>query len=376
MDTKAGQTPVALRPHRANGYGLLRLVLASLVIIQHSLYLTGNEEYIFVGLAELGRKANYGDLAVGGFFALSGFLLQASVIRNRPARFLRFRFFRLLPGFWATLVVVALVLAPAIAWQAGTQSTYRILGSDSASTYVAANAALLITQPSIGGVLGTHPYPEALDGSLWTLLPEFMCYMTLLAISVLGRRLRLTGWWPPAGVAGCALLVFWVAEIAVPGGIGLMLSQMASLAAAFFCGSTLAAIHAQRRATPRNTLVVGAALVAALTMGLWLPVGPPLLALFVVFLGAELHKGWPSRVGTRNDLSYGIYLYHFPVIQLIVATGLLGASVAVAILAVAPLALLVTVPLAAASWHLVEAPAQRFARRRKPSHAVVEPSPA
>ena len=91
-------------------------------------------------------------MAVGGFFALSGFLLQTSVIRNNPSRFLRLRFFRLIPGFWATLVVVAFVLAPLIAWQAGTLSSYRILGSDSASTYVAANAALLITQPSIGGV--------------------------------------------------------------------------------------------------------------------------------------------------------------------------------------------------------------------------------
>jgi peptidoglycan/LPS O-acetylase OafA/YrhL len=372
----AGQKPEALRHHRANGYGLLRLVLASLVIIQHSLYLTGNEAYIFVGLVELGRKANYGDLAVGGFFALSGFLLQTSVIRNHPSRFLRLRFFRLLPGFWATLVVVAFVLAPLIAWQAGTLSTYRILGSDSASTYVAANSALLITQPSIGGVLTTHPYPNALDGSLWTLLPEFTCYVTLLAISLVGRRLRLTGWWPPALVACCALLAFWVAELVVPGDIGLMVSQMASLAAAFFCGSTLAATHAQRRSTTRNTVAIGMALAIALTAGLWLPLGPPLLALFVVFLGAELHQGWPSRVGTRRDLSYGIYLYHFPVIQLIVATGMAGASVAAAILAVTPLALLVTVPLAAASWHFVEAPAQRFARRRKPSNAVVEPSPA
>ena len=376
MNTKAGQEPGALRPHRANGYGLLRLVLASLVIIQHSLYLTGNEEYIFVGMVELGRKANYGDLAVGGFFALSGFLLQTSVIRNNPSRFLRLRFFRLIPGFWATLMVVAFVLAPLIAWQAGTQSSYRILGGDSASTYVAANAALLITQPSIGGVLATLPYPRALDGSLWTLLPEFTCYVTLLAISVGGRRLRLAGWWPPALVACSALLVFWMAEVIVPGGIGLMVSQMASLAAAFFCGSILAATHAQRRATTLNTGAIGMALVAVLAVGLWLPLGPPLLALFVVFLGAELHQGWPSRVGTRRDLSYGIYLYHFPVIQLLVATGIAGASVAVAILVVTPLALLVTVPLAAASWHLVEAPAQRFARRRKPAHSVVEPSPA
>jgi peptidoglycan/LPS O-acetylase OafA/YrhL len=147
---------------------------------------------------------------------------------------------------------------------------------------------------------------------------------------------------------------------------------MASLAAAFFCGSTLAATHAQRRANPRTTISAGILLVIVLSTGLWLPLGPPVLAVFVVFLGAVLDSGWPSRVGTQNDLSYGVYLYHFPVIQLLVGLGLASSTVAGNLLVLTPAALLLTVPLAAASWHLVEAPAQRYARRRRPAVAAVQ----
>ncbi len=102
---------------------------------------------------------------------------------------------------------------------------------------------------------------------------------------------------------------------------------------------------------------------------------PPTLAAFVVFLGAAPSRGWPSRVGIAADLSYGVYLYHFPVIQLLIAVGIAGRSVASDIFVLTPLALLITLPLAAASWHLVEAPAQRFARGRgKPAHPTATPA--
>lgn len=359
-----GQAPPALRPHTANSYGLLRLVLASLVIIQHSLYLTGHEEAMFVGIADLGRSASYGDIAVAGFFALSGFLLATSVSRHTPRRFLRLRFHRLMPGFWAALLVVAFVLAPLIGLLAGTINSYAIVGSDSAVSYVVRNIALLITQPTIGGVLSQHPYPLSLDGSFWTLLPEFVCYVALLVVTLVAPRVRLAGWRAPAVVAAGAMMVFWFADLALPGGTGLLLSQLASLAAAFFTGSTLAALSWHLRVGRREVIVSGVATIAMLGLGLWLPFGPPVLAAFVVALGAHLKHGWPSRVGTRADLSYGVYLYHFPVIQLLIAAGVAGATVTTDLLVLGPLALLVTLPIAAASWFLVEAPAQRRGRRK------------
>ena len=357
--------PPPLRRHQPNGYGLLRLVLASLVILQHALALTGNLDHTFVGFGDLVQRASYGELAVGGFFGLSGFLLQTSVERNAPRRFLRLRFFRLFPGFWAMLVVVAFILAPLVAWLASTTSQYQVLGSDSAITYILFNAGLLMVQPSIGGVLSTHPYPYSLNGSPWTLLPEFTCYVAMLCVSLAGLRLRLPRWVTPTIMATGSLIVFWFAPQVIPGEQGRLVSQLASLPATFFIGSLIAVLRLERQATTTSTAVVLAATVGIIGMGLWLPLGPPALAVSVVFTGAIIRTGWASRVGTRSDLSYGIYLYHFPVIQLLIAAGVPTGTPRQDLLILSPFALLLTVPLAAASWHLVESPAQSHARRRR-----------
>ena len=55
----------------------------------------------------------------------------------------------------------------------------------------------------------------------------------------------------------------------------------------------------------------------------------------------------------RHDLSYGLYLWHFPVIQACVAMGLFANTAWLGLTA----ALFATVLLAWASWHLIEAPA-------------------
>lgn len=356
----------ALPVHPANGYGLLRLVMASLVIVQHSLYLTGFGDYAHLGGMELGRRATYGDVAVGGFFVLSGFLLASSVRRHSPTRFLRLRFFRLFPGFWATLFVVAFFFAPLIAWVGDRPGSYSLWGPDSAVGYVVKNAGLLILQPSIGAVLVGNPFPEGLDGSLWTLAPEFLCYLGLLTVTIVGRRLGLRGWIPPAAAATASAVVFVSAAALWGDGLGLTLSALAALGLCFFLGSAVGELGAtsQWLWRWRHVSILGLGLAVALWLGLWLPLGPPLLAGFVISLGACLRSGWPSRVGTRADISYGVYLYHFPVIQAMVAAGLGAATAMGAAVLITPLAWLLTLPFAAGSWYLVEAPAQRWGRRR------------
>lgn len=367
----------AIPPHKRNGYGLLRLVLASTVIVQHSLALTGNEDYVWLGWW---RPTSYGDLAVAGFFGLSGYLLHTSVTRHPPARFLRLRFFRLFPGFWVTLVAVAFAFAPLIALASGDIGAYRLVGPDSAVTYVGFNAGLVIVQHSIGEVAASNPYPLALDGALWSLAPEFLCYLTLLLVVVAGRRLGVTGPLVPAVTAAAAWLVFALAgpvlSPVVGDGRAAALTLLASLATTFFAGAWLAATKRLDGCSAATAAGWAGVLVVVVAAGLWNPLGPLALAATVVAVGAALRTGWPSRVGTRADLSYGVYLYHFPVIQLLVAAGLTGLTVLWAVVWLVPVTLLLTLPVAAASWFGVEAPAQRRGRRKRQPVAVVRPSPS
>ena len=68
-------------------------------------------------------------------------------------------------------------------------------------------------------------------------------------------------------------------------------------------------------------------------------------------LSAQLRK-----IGSRNDLSYGVYIYGFPVQQLLFLTG----ASSLGPLAFAGVACVTVLPFAAMSWLLVERPAMRM----------------
>ena len=97
-------TPLGARlDGRDNALNFLRLVLASAVIVGHAYPLGGHGASRIEGLS---------GLAVDGFFALSGFLIAGSRMRLPMHDFLLRRCLRILPGFWACLVVTAFVFAP------------------------------------------------------------------------------------------------------------------------------------------------------------------------------------------------------------------------------------------------------------------------
>ena len=94
------------------------------------------------------------------------------------------------------------------------------------------------------------------------------------------------------------------------------------------------------------------------------------LAYAVVVSGALIHN---KRLRLRTDLSYGVYIYAFPIQQLLVICGLVKLN---------PLVLFVfstiaTLPLAALSWFLVEKRAMSLkARLKQKRSAPAVPEPA
>jgi peptidoglycan/LPS O-acetylase OafA/YrhL len=81
-----------------------------------------------------------------------------------------------------------------------------------------------------------------------------------------------------------------------------------------------------------------------------------LLLAAVVFSAAYTGAGWSHRLLHGNDVSYGIYIYHIPVVNLLMQLGLVGAAWHVV------LVLLATGVLATLSWWLVERPSLRLKR--------------
>lgn len=364
---------------RNNALNAWRLVLATGVILWHSWLLTGRE-LTYQPAAQLLKHA-----WVDGFFALSGFLITASWLNNPRLRtYFVARGLRILPGLWACLAVTALVIAPlGVAIQGG--SFAKLLMSSAPIEYVVKNSAVVWAQPGIGGTPNGVPWPHGWDGSLWTLIWEVLCYIAVAVVGVTGLRNR--RWLIPGALAVAllfsALLPPWSIFVEIPAetgqGIDLVTAaQVVGMVVARFAVMFLAGafLYQFRNAIPANWLLVAAAAIITLASALmpnYRLIGAIPLAYLVIVSGALIKN---RRLNLRTDLSYGMYIYAFPVQQLLVIVAIATVGLEhVNPIELAIVATIATLPLAAMSWFLVEKPALSLKRRFK-ARAQLNPPPS
>jgi peptidoglycan/LPS O-acetylase OafA/YrhL len=344
---------------RRNSVNALRLLLAGIVLLSHTLKLHGGSDPV-----ELltGSSVDMGTMAVDGFFALSGFLIVGSFL-NSPStgRFLWRRCLRILPGFWACLLVTAVVLLPlAQLLQYGTLAGFPLAGEQSVLSYVGANAALFIQQFEVRGLLGDG----AVNGSLYTLFYEFLCYLGVAVLGAAGLLRRRT--WPL--LAAGALVWLFALQQLLTGGAVFAGSDTLSIALRFgimFLAGAIAHRLADRVPLGRiggavAALVLVQAVVLASFAGadpastlVYMLVAPPAVAYLVLLAGSSPRL---RAVGARRDLSYGLYVYAWPVQVLVLLAGAAAWPVGVYGLVSLGIALL----MAWASWVWVESPALRL----------------
>ena len=347
-----------------NGIGMLRVILALAVLVSHAWVLGGFGPEPLVGLGH--NVDTLGTVAVVGFFVLSGVLISRSWVRRpRPAAFLRHRVLRIFPGFWVCLAVIALVIAP-LCWVSlhGTGRGFPLLGRNSALGYIADNFPLFMSQSGIRGTQIGVPYyvvpAGLLNGSLWTLFYEFLCYLGVLALGMLGLLARERR----AVIAVCTVASLVVLAYVVERHSVVNITQTLEVSdltvrvvVAFALGVTMFQFSDVIPMT-RTWFVVALVLSAASLAAGWLDYGGLIVFVYVVvWVGLEL----PIRnLERRGDLSYGIYLYAFPVQQLLAVRAGYRWGVGVYLL----LTLVLVVPLALGSWFLVERPALRWKSAR------------
>jgi len=333
---------------RDNALNFVRLVFAGLVIVSHTWPLGG-----------LGADPHLGDLSLGsfavaGFFAISGYLITGSRMRLGSWQFALRRALRIFPGFWVCLGVVGFVFAPLTAMANGIR-----FDPSRAASYVGSNVTTVMLQYGVGTELKTLPEYDVWDGSLWTLRYEIMCYiLTGLIMCSSWVRQHL------ARVAGSLCILLPVLNVAfaqaeLVGGVLVFLLQ---LAAYFAAGSILWSLRDRVRVNSWWLAGSAALLVVLMFCGVAHLVGALPVALLVLEFGALC----PIRWGVDRDLSYGVYIYAWPVQQMLVLAGVaklgpvafMGATMAC------------MAPLARLSWTFVERPGLRLVRRR-PSVAAL-----
>lgn len=333
---------------RDNALNALRLALAAEVILFHSWSATGR-------LPPTAIRQLLFAVGVDGFFAISGFLITRSWLADQRVRdYLIARALRILPGFYVCLIITAFVFAPVSVAIQG-DSPMNLLRSTAPFEYVLRNSALAYVQQNVGDTPRGIPAAGNWNGSLWSLAYEVMCYLAVVGIGLAGLATK--RWISPVMLALAVFGAMLLPPLTLTE--AWTIPQLVVRAAIMFAAGAIC--YQWRDVIPARWSLVAASViivVAASQLPDYRVVAAIPLA-YAVIVSGSLIKG--RRLRLRTDLSYGVYIYAFPVQQLLAVCGLAHANPLVFFL----IGAIATLPLAAASWFLIEKPAMSLKYRLK-----------
>ena len=333
-------------PATHNNFHLVRLLLALMVAVYHSVALSGVPAWSDLE-AHLGLAA---ELGVQGFFVVSGYLVWVSLERSSSlGGYAEKRARRLLPAY--VVVVLSCALAAVIFSQASRNDPMSVL------RYVGWNLTFLnFMEPNLPGVFVDNRFAE-INGALWTLKIEVMFYLVLPLLAWLLRAAGRHRWiiFLVVYVAAEA----WRVALEQAGSVqndGMLIElarQLPGQMSFFIVGIALAAWRAElnwRSALAPAALVVLVVSILVPALDVFRALG---IGVVVIWIAIGLPRMFDAaRFG---DFSYGLYIVHFPIIQILVVLGVFVANPLVGLAAAA----LASVSAAFLLWHLVEMPSLR-----------------
>lgn len=335
-----------------NNFDFIRLIAASMVIWGHAYPLLGEP-----GLPNFFR-VSVSTYAVKLFFVLSGYLVVASWI-NDPnlKRFTLKRALRILPALIVVVCSSALVLGPLVT----TMALSDYFDSHIFKAYFE-NIRFYIHY-ALPGVFEDNIYPLAVNGSLWSLPAEVAMYILvflsgLITLAFSGRFF--TTVWATLTITG---LVLNFMEFSLGAGVFTGVVIYATLATAalevapyFLVGGCL---YLWRDLVPRSAWAACIALAAGWFLsGTNWPIETLLIFItsYSVIVLGSMSTPVVREFGRFGDISYGVYLYGFPVAQTL--SHFFGRDLSFA--AHIFWAMLISYVFAFLSWHLVEKRALRL----------------
>jgi peptidoglycan/LPS O-acetylase OafA/YrhL len=322
-----------------NNFDLLRLLAASFVFIAHAYAIRGAGGQEFLVRISSGRYSLSG-IGLTIFFTISGFLVSKSLDQTASVKYFLFkRFLRIWPGLMVNILLTIIV----------TGLFFTVLGFSSflpdpqTIKYLLVNISLVKAVLWLPGAFGGKP----VNISLWTIPVEVRLYILLLIGYLVGlfkKKLWMIMIWSAA-------ILFFI-DLDVKGPFISMISKPliwdSGLFMFFLSGSM--AYFLRDHLKFKGLIWIGM-LVCWLMAFKWLPhyrsvLDFPFFTYTILFFG----YGMMTFPFIRSDLSYGIYLYGYPV-QIAVQSVLGNKLNTLQNLLVA---IFITLLLAIASWNLVE----------------------
>jgi peptidoglycan/LPS O-acetylase OafA/YrhL len=337
----------ATRGAHNNSFDLLRLILASCVIITHSYAILGFEERDLLYMLSNGQT-KLSVFAVDSFFVISGYLVALSLY-NSPGvlPYLAKRALRIVPAFWVTVLLSVVVLALIT-----SESPLKNIFSGDSFRYVLNNLAFRIHY-SIPGILEG----KTINGSLWTIPYEAFLYVLIIPL-----------WWVKrsslrvvllCGVLIAFLTLHFLAREALMGRslplIWLNIAELCRLGSLYLIGALLATVRAfsfERRGIA--VLLAFILIVGSFMTGLYYYTVFVCIPVIILNLGMMYSKT-ASQITSNGDYSYGVYLWGFPVQQVIVHLTGIREPTYLSLTAI-PIAYIIGM----LSWHFIEYPFLRL----------------
>ena len=332
---------------RDNNLNFIRILAAFGVLVSHA-WPVSTGHITQQPLVDVLNGIDLGIVCVSIFFTISGYLIARSFDRNpNIKRFWLARILRIFPGLLIALLLTVFILAPLV-----TTASYEALWR-AAPEYILRNFTLFSLDQSLPGVFKSNPVGGVINIPLWTLSHELVCYMSVVVFGIVGalKNPRLMFLVCLVFIAVYGLVLYYEPQQ--------RLVALAKLAFPFMIGIIF---YVWRQTLRLNWMIGGALIFLAIAFH-----GAPffrevfMVALgYAVFLVAYLPRGLIREYNKVGDYSYGVYIYAFPLQQLIASFGITNPF----------LNILYTLPLvlicAFFSWTFIEKPAIGLTRHPRP----------
>lgn len=294
-----------------NNFNAIRLILAALVIVAHSFPLSyGDNTRELLIVATRGQES-FGEIAVDLFFVISGVFITASWFRSQSMQdFLYKRILRIYPGF-----VAALLFSAALTWIASPEFRHTVHLKFWLPDLLRDLLTLDYSSLSQPGIFAHNPLPNNSNGSLWTIQKEFCCYILVAVVgmfSLLKRRGLILGFTVLSWTYYAAIIRFSHSAEHQHFPARFITYFLIGMSAWLFRNRL-------RFSWPLALAFVVILIVSTKVPSLFsilFPIAGSYLALWLGLTAPWKRMQWTDE----TDLSYGVYLYAFPVQQVVASS--------------------------------------------------------
>ena len=312
---------IETRGSRTNHFDIMRLTAALLVVFSHSFNLSHGKVLgkQYEPLMQLSKgQITLGGLAVLVFFVISGFLITASFDKDKNVlSFFQKRFLRIYPGLIVVVLLTALVLGPLMT----ELPLWEYFKKPETYNYLVNNIGFIRYQDFLPGVFEHNTVPHYINGSLWTLKYELLCYVVTAILGYFGfLKFRVLGiFFLFSSLANILIQGHFIDNLADwNGGLPFIVKSFLELLPYYLAGSLIYIIR--DRLPYRASFAFGSLFLIFLSLpipGLFKPMFS-VVGAYLVFYAAYFPKINPLNLSKIGDLSYGVYIYGWIIQQIVV----------------------------------------------------------